>query len=138
MLDCPCGSSFLYSACCGLIHENHLEAKTPEALMRSRYSAFVLGKADYIKNTMRPPVLDLFNEAEFSKKTEQWLGLQVIQSHLDPANPNIGYVEFKAKYQQNIPEKNKALTSKPFLLHELSKFQLEDSKWYYIDGKHFN
>ena len=47
---CPCGRSLAYAACCSRWHEGpqYLQAPTAEALMRSRYSAFVLGRHDYL------------------------------------------------------------------------------------------
>ena len=52
-LPCPCGHPAAYAACCGRYHAGalHLSAPTAEALMRSRYSAFVLGLNDYLLAT---------------------------------------------------------------------------------------
>ena len=36
-LDCPCGSTATYGACCGPVHDGR-PAETAEALMRSRYA----------------------------------------------------------------------------------------------------
>ncbi|MFO0668508.1 MAG: YchJ family metal-binding protein [Polyangiaceae bacterium] len=44
----PCGSGATYSACCGPAHAGARESATAEALMRSRYSAFALGDAEYL------------------------------------------------------------------------------------------
>ncbi len=126
MKYCPCGSGTRYLECCGLYLEQKGFAPTPEALMRSRYSAFVEGKADYIKRTMRPPAANLFDKNSFSERNEEWLGLEVIQFYLDPLNPAIGFVEFKAKYQLNGIQG---------VIHELSEFHLLEGKWYYVDGK---
>src|SRR3569833_3134762 len=41
MDQCPCGSGKEYEACCGEIIGGKRAAPTAEALMRSRYSAFV-------------------------------------------------------------------------------------------------
>ena len=50
---CPCGSGNLLDACCG-----HYHAGTPapdaQTLMRSRYSAYVLGLIDYLVHTTLP------------------------------------------------------------------------------------
>ena len=50
---CPCGSGTSYGACCGPLHAGR-EAATAEALMRSRYSAFVLLDADYLLRSWHP------------------------------------------------------------------------------------
>jgi len=50
---CPCGSGNPYLDCCG---KYHLGTLVPDALslMRSRYSAFVLKKIDYLIATVHP------------------------------------------------------------------------------------
>lgn len=50
---CPCHSGILYKKCCQPYHDG-APAPTPTALMRSRYSAFALGKTDYIMATTHP------------------------------------------------------------------------------------
>ena len=50
-LSCPCGSDKYYKACCGLYHTGEA-APTAEALMRSRWSAFALGKGEYLYDTL--------------------------------------------------------------------------------------
>src|SRR5947208_1479091 len=47
---CPCHSKKKYKKCCGPAHGG-TPAPTPEALMRSRYSAYVLGLAEYVLDT---------------------------------------------------------------------------------------
>ena len=39
---CPCGSGATYGECCGPIHDGTAKAKTAEALMRARYSAYAV------------------------------------------------------------------------------------------------
>ncbi len=59
---CPCGRGEAYGACCGPLHSG-AAAPTAERLMRSRYSAFALGKAQYLLDTWhsstRPDDLEL-------------------------------------------------------------------------------
>ena len=48
--SCPCGSEKTYEDCCGPWHagfKTGVHAPTPEALMRSRYRAYVLGLIEY-------------------------------------------------------------------------------------------
>ena len=47
---CPCGSGRKYKKCCRVLH-NGQAAPSAEALMRSRYSAYALGLADYVMGT---------------------------------------------------------------------------------------
>jgi SEC-C motif-containing protein len=50
---CPCGSGLSYKNCCQVPHKGG-KAVSPEALMRSRYSAYALGLAAYIMKTTHP------------------------------------------------------------------------------------
>lgn len=89
--------------------------------MRSRYSAFVLKLDPYLLATWhpdhRPETLDLTED-----KT-QWLGLQVKRHVLD--TPDTAIVEFVARYKIN---------GRAHRLHEISRFVLEDGRWFYVDG----
>lgn len=127
-INCPCGSGADFKTCCGPCLTKEKPAKTPEALMRSRYTAYFKGNLDYIEETMRGPALMKFDKRIDPKHPQEWLGLEVIRAYND-LDPNVGYVEFIAKYKQNNTE-NK--------IHELSKFHREDGHWYYVDGKHYS
>jgi len=48
---CPCGSGQKYKKCCKLFHNGKV-AKNALELMRSRYSAYVVGDAKYIMKTI--------------------------------------------------------------------------------------
>jgi SEC-C motif-containing protein len=131
MEQCPCGSDQHYDHCCGLYINEHAVAKTPEALMRSRYTAYSLAHIAYIQKTMRgKPLMDF--EADEAKKwasTVIWLGLTIIQASEVVAKARDveqGFVEFKAIYLQ----KNRLYT-----IHEYSEFQRLQNRWYYIDGE---
>lgn len=120
---CPCGSGRPYPACCGRYHAGllHCSAPTAEALMRSRYSAYVLGLDDYLLQTWHgstrpaglapnPPGL-------------RWLGLEV-RRHLQQ-DENHATVEFVARSR---------LAGRGQRLHETSRFVREEGRWYYLDG----
>ena len=47
---CPCGGGRTYASCCGAWHAG-TPAPSAEALMRSRYSAYVFGLEDYLLAT---------------------------------------------------------------------------------------
>ena len=123
---CPCGSKKNYSICCEPIHNNHELAKTPELLMRSRYSAHVKRLTQYIIDTYHPSC----NAQEFKDGIEEsieldWRKLKVIFSHLSNKIDNEGFVSFKATYSEN---------GQLHHLKEHSRFLKENGKWYYIDG----
>src|SRR5215216_5092623 len=50
---CPCDSGRSYKNCCQVLHKGG-KAASPEALMRSRYSAYALSLAAYIMKTTHP------------------------------------------------------------------------------------
>lgn len=129
MNRCPCGSQTNYLSCCGLYINNQEAAKTPEALMRSRYTAYTQANMDYIKKTMLGKPLQEFNELEAEKwsKRVNWIGLQVIKSYMGEADNNTGYVEFIATYMEQNTVK---------AIHELSQFQRHDGSWFYTEGQH--
>jgi SEC-C motif domain protein len=125
--QCPCGSNLTYFACCEQYLNHQAIPNTPEALMRSRYTAYTLANIDYIKKTMQGAPLLGFNEIEVSQwsKSVVWLGLKVIDTH--QKNEKTGYVEFVAKYL----DKNLIKA-----IHEESEFQAINGRWFYIDGRH--
>nr|WP_236822455.1 YchJ family metal-binding protein [Andreprevotia sp. IGB-42] len=101
-----------------------MPATTPEALMRSRYSAYVLGLEDYLLTSWhaskRPATLDLATDTP-----GKWLGLVIKASH---AEGDRGEVEFLARYKMG---------GRAHRLHERSRFVREDGRWYYVDGELF-
>ena len=74
---CPCGSGTAYADCCGRFHAGalHLQAPDAERLMRSRYSAYVLGLADYLLATWHPSTRPASLEPD--PPGLKWLGLEV-------------------------------------------------------------
>ena len=48
---CPCGQGLPYEACCGRYIDGAAAAPTAEALMRSRYTAYVRGAGSYVAET---------------------------------------------------------------------------------------
>ncbi len=67
MTQCPCGSGRALDACCGPIIEG-APAPSPEAMMRSRYSAYALGKCAQIGTSMAPEARKAFG----IRSTETW------------------------------------------------------------------
>jgi len=51
MKPCPCNSGLDYAECCEPYITGQKNAPTAEALMRSRYTAYVVHAIDYIINT---------------------------------------------------------------------------------------
>lgn len=119
---CPCGSQEQYSECCGRYLEKQASAPSAVALMRSRYTAYTLGREDYLLATWhqstRPASLGLARESH-----SKWLGLTV-KRH-EQVSPGRATVEFVARYK---------VGGRAHRLHEMSRFIYEAGQWFYIDG----
>lgn len=124
MTLCPCGSEHKLEDCCGPIIDG-TAALTPEALMRSRYTAFVLGKLDHIDRTHAPEVRDHFNRAEAERTVAEvdWLGLDVRNAS---ENGDKGSVEFAIQFRRDGQELSQ---------HEVSTFRRVDGRWLYEGGQ---
>ena len=121
--NCPCGTGKSYDECCAPYHLGAQIPPTAEALMRSRYSAYALKRADYLLTTWhpdtRPKSLDL------QDSSTKWVGLKIRFTEAGLQNDQKGIVEFVACYQNN---------SSPGELHEKSYFVRMDSRWFYHNG----
>ncbi len=121
---CPCGSGKRYAVCCGALHGGVRPARTAEALMRSRYSAYVLGLEAYLLDTWhpdtRPDALDL------SQDRTRWLGLQIHSTVAGGPDDASGQVRFTARYR---------LDGQDHRLDELSTFVRVNGRWVYVDGE---
>ncbi len=110
---------FAYADCCQRWHQG-ATAPTPQALMRSRYSAYVLRKADYLQATWhpqtRPGSLDLGDSPD-------WLSLQIVDASTEGDQ---GQVHFRAVY---------AVASGFEYLEEVSDFVRVSGRWLYLRGK---
>ncbi|MBM7821609.1 SEC-C motif-containing protein [Cellulosimicrobium cellulans] len=128
---CPCLSGDAYGACCGRYHAglrpgpDGSHAPTAEALMRSRYSAFAVGDARYLRATWhastRPSDLDLDDDLE-------WRRLDVVRTEAGGPFDATGVVEFVAHHRSRTDRADRGR------LHEVSRFVREGDRWYYVDG----
>lgn len=131
---CPCGREDRatkrlrpYTRCCGRFIDDfdHTPAPDAESLMRSRYSAFVRERADYLLATWhsstRPASLDF-------EPGVKWLGLEV-RRHVRHDDGH-AEVEFVAR--------QRGVSGAASRLHERSRFVRENDglhdRWYYVDG----
>ncbi len=91
-VPCPCGSGLDYAQCCRLLHHGK-PASSPEALMRSRYSAFVRDDGDYVRASWHPDT----RPAELTLEGgDQWLGLEIVDAKQDG---DAGQVHFRATHR---------------------------------------
>ena len=120
---CPCGSGRPYAHCCGPLHQGAIPADA-EALMRSRYSAYVFKLEAYLRASWhpstRPQRLDLEDEGAVTK----WLGLEIKRHAATGLDGAI--VEFIARYK---------VGGRAQRLHEVSRFVRKNGQWYYLDAE---
>ena len=125
MNTCPCGSTKEYRHCCEPIHIDHRAAQTPEQLMRSRYTAHVMGLVNFVIDTYHPSCLAGEQREQIEESVEsKWSHLEVVSTELGK-DKDEGYVTFKAYFQDN---------GNTLCLEEKSRFIRENQFWYYIDG----
>ncbi|OCR22609.1 hypothetical protein AFK24_22800 [Pseudomonas syringae] len=123
---CPCGSGDLLITCCGPFHAGQ---PTPcaEKLMRSRYSAYVLGLVDYLLDTTLPAQkagLDRESISQWSLQST-WLGLEVESTEVFGGKPEHAFVTFTARWHDGTGEHSH---------RERSSFVQNQGRWYFIDS----
>jgi SEC-C motif-containing protein len=120
---CPCGDPRGYAACCGPLHQGQ-PAPDAQALMRSRYSAYVLRDEAYLLATWHPDTRPASLRLAVQQPAPSWLGLSVKAVQLRDADH--ATVEFVARFRIGGGRAQR--------LHERSRFVREDGRWYYVDG----
>lgn len=127
MQHCPCGKNTSYDNCCGRYIEQGVPAPTAEALMRSRYTAFVVGNLQHLVNTHDPRTRDELDvkETDSWSKQADWKGLNVIEITDGDKNDTEGQVEFIATFSMNGEEQYH---------HEKADFYKKGGVWFYKDG----
>ena len=126
MNACPCGSGKTLDECCGQYFET-LAAPTALVLMRSRYTAHVLGKAQYLHDTLSTKQRVGFDVAEYEAHHGEitWTGLEIRGTSGGGEEDEAGTVEFIARCKDK---------DGPGMQHELSSFIREEGRWVYEDA----
>ena len=117
---CPCGSGNTYSTCCQPLIDNRAQAQSPEQLMRSRYTAYILRDLPYIRKTWHhdhcPRDLSLEGLPDFIR-------LQIISHEMSDKQ---GQVHFRAFYHDQ---------GELTWLEERSDFVKLSERWFYTTGR---
>lgn len=95
--------------------------------MRSRYTAYAVGDADYLLRTWAPETRPSRVRID---PAQRWLSLEVLASAgglLDAA----GTVEFVASFTVE-----GGGDAQPRGIHERSRFRRDHGRWLYVDGDH--
>ncbi len=123
-IACPCCSGKKYGSCCQSVHMQHSLADTPEKLMRSRYSAFVLNDTVHLLRTWasshRPQTVNTWDPAL------RWLHLSIDEAPKPLPLAKVSTVTFTATYLQN---------SHVYTLKEVSNFIKIKGCWFYQEGE---
>jgi SEC-C motif-containing protein len=124
---CPCTSKALYDRCCGPYISGAKVPETAELLMRSRFSAYALGKVQYLIETTAEAERAALDAEELAVycKAVRCVGLKIVAREAGGPGDETGTVKFHASLQVN---------GKRNLHIELSRFVREEGRWRYVDG----
>ncbi|QPJ66494.1 MAG: hypothetical protein G3M78_14240 [Candidatus Nitrohelix vancouverensis] len=124
MDDCPCGSNFSYSDCCAPLVNGTGRADTAEDLMRSRYSAYVKKRYDYLVKTSSGGSKTLEDYQQSCEQTV-WQGLEINGVDKGQFDDAEGQVAFTATFTQD---------GKKQYLREHSHFIKKSGQWFYDEA----
>jgi SEC-C motif-containing protein len=113
-----------YDACCGPVIAGAQPAATAEALMRSRYSAYVKHAYDHLRVTLSEKERKDFalEQAKQWAESSEWLGLKILRTEQGGAADAEGVVEFSARFRTGGKEHEH---------HETARFAREAGTWVY-------
>ncbi len=123
---CPCGSGKKYKECCLRFHKG-ANAKNALELMKSRYSAYAAGEANYIIKTTHK------NSSHFEKNKQKWI--KEIKKFSKSNFKKLEIIEFIDGEKEAFVEFKAYIDD--YVMHEKSYFLKED-KWYYVGGENEN
>lgn len=94
--------------------------------MRSRYSAYVLGRVEYLLDTTLPAQRDGLDRESIAQWSAQstWLGLDVESAELIGGQPEHAFVTFTARWHDAEGEHRH---------RERSAFVQHEGRWFFID-----
>lgn len=132
MSACPCTSGKAFNACCGrYVFTNMQEAdrtppaKTPEQLMRSRFTAYALGgHGDYLLATWWPATALQLTAESLSEKSCEWVKLDILDKG---QKGDDGWVSFCAWFLDEAGNES--------VMRERSSFKREQGRWFYVTGE---
>ncbi len=127
MKTCPCHSGQPYQTCCQPYHQGQLPP-TPEALMRSRYAAYALGKVSYVIKTEHPDSPRIKTDAKTFRKELKWfcehtqfIGLHILkQATLLPQQATVTFHAVLLQDGQDVS------------FTEQSLFEKVNGRWLYV------
>ena len=128
-MKCYCCSGKEFADCCQPFIDGTAKPLTAEELMRSRFSAYANVAVEYLIKTTHPSTRK-FHDAEAIAnwaRSSVWQKLEIISKSDGAVKDKKGKVEFKAYFlnAENVAQ----------IHHEISSFQKELGRWFFVDGK---
>ena len=120
---CPCGGPGAYADCCEPLHDRVREAETAEQLMRSRYSAYAMGRDDHVFRTWHPRTRPADLAETGLDRSTRWIGLRVVEVVDGGPGDDEGIVCFEADWIAG------GTTS---TMRERSRFGRRAGRWVYV------
>ncbi|MBK6695030.1 MAG: SEC-C domain-containing protein [Myxococcales bacterium] len=127
---CPCQSGVRYEACCRPLHTADALPSSAEALMRSRFAAFVLGDVDYLVATLAPehedlaaPRAALVQTLRETCRTARFMGLTIVSAN---ESGDGAWVQFRARVFSGGQDRS---------FEETSEFRRVDGAWRYVGAR---
>lgn len=130
---CPCGSGEKFKRCCAELHDGARLAVDPVALLRGRYTAYVVGAVAYLIDTTDPEGGAWQGArgpwaADLAAYCRVLQGVQLrVLSH--QAAGDVGRVRYVAELR---------LQGRPVTLAEDARYRRVEGRWLYSDGDRFS
>lgn len=123
MTNCYCGANKPFKDCCQVYLTGIQKALTAESLMRSRYTAYAVGDADYLVATTHSSTRKLHKKEDILEwsKSNHWMQLEVLICTETTVKFKAHYLDYQGKAQVH---------------EEHSNFVLENGSWFYVDGEY--
>jgi SEC-C motif-containing protein len=118
---CPCGSGKPFGQCCEPIIRQQRVAANAEEVMRSRFTAHVLGDYAHLHRTDLETAKQPYEPVQEEEGAVTWTRLE-IHAHEPGPKPELAFVDFTAYFKDGDAER---------ALDEKSEFQKVDGVWYY-------
>jgi SEC-C motif domain protein len=125
---CPCDSKLTFDRCCEPYLTGNKVPETAEKLMRSRFTAYSLARADYLAATTATAEREKLDVEELERycRAVKCISLKVLGTQAGGPGDDTGEVTFHAKLLIN---------GKRMLHWERSRFVREEGRWTYLDGE---
>ena len=124
--QCPCGSGKKYKDCCFKYHKG-ANPKNALLLMKSRYSAYAVGKANYIIKTTHK------SSPHFEENKEKWV--EEIKTFSKSKFKKLEIIDFIDGEKEAFVEFKAYIDD--YVMYEKSRFIKED-RWYYMEAVNEN